>query len=91
MRTLIRNAAIFDGTGSDPVLGSVAVEGDRIVAVELGADAIPAAPGDNVIDGEGLILMPGLVEAHTHVDKTLLGMGWHPHTAGPRLRFSSLN
>ena len=67
MRTLIRNAAIFDGTGSPAAIGCVTVEGDRIVAVETGRDSIAAAPDDNVIEGEGLTLMPGLVEAHAHL------------------------
>ncbi|WP_252720267.1 hypothetical protein, partial [Acinetobacter baumannii] len=38
-----------------------------------------------VLDGAGALLLPGLVEAHTHLDKTLWGMGWHKHSAGPRL------
>jgi cytosine deaminase len=38
-----------------------------------------------VEDGAGAILLPGLVEAHTHIDKTLWGMGWVPNSAGPRL------
>ena len=46
MRTLIQNAAIFDGSGSAPQLGSVAVEDERIVAVAFGRDAIAAEPGD---------------------------------------------
>lgn len=37
------------------------------------------------INGDGHVLIPGLVEAHTHMDKTLLGMGWHPNSAGPLL------
>jgi len=37
-------------------------------------------------DGAGAILLPGLVEAHTHLDKTLWGMGWRPHQAGPELK-----
>jgi cytosine deaminase len=37
------------------------------------------------IDGAGQVLLPGLVEAHTHLDKTLWGMGWQPNSAGPRL------
>ncbi|SDE70191.1 amidohydrolase family protein [Ruegeria marina] len=45
-----------------------------------------AAPGAQSIDGENAILLPGLVEAHTHLDKTLLGMGWRPHQAGPTLK-----
>lgn len=43
----------------------------------------PAADGATVIDGGGRLAFPGLVDAHCHVDKTLLGTGWHPHRAGP--------
>lgn len=34
----------------------------------------------------GAILLPGLVDAHTHLDKSLWGMGWREHQAGPSLR-----
>ena len=37
------------------------------------------------IDGKGALLLPGLVDSHTHLDKTLWGMGWHKHSAGPSL------
>jgi cytosine/adenosine deaminase-related metal-dependent hydrolase len=30
-------------------------------------------------------MIPGLVEAHTHLDKTFWGIGWQRHTAGPSL------
>jgi cytosine deaminase len=43
------------------------------------------AEGVAVEEGGGAILLPGLVEAHTHLDKTLWGMGWVPNSAGPRL------
>jgi cytosine/adenosine deaminase-related metal-dependent hydrolase len=43
------------------------------------------AEGAPVEDGGGAIALPGLVEAHTHLDKSLWGMGWRPHQAGPRL------
>lgn len=35
------------------------------------------------IDGKGRIALPGLVEAHTHLDKTLVGMGWFENRVGP--------
>ncbi|MDA3858526.1 MAG: amidohydrolase family protein [Roseovarius sp.] len=48
------------------------------------------APGQTtdapVEDGAGAILIPGLTEAHTHLDKSLWGMGWRAHQAGPNLR-----
>lgn len=48
-------------------------------------DAAHDASGAERLDGEGMLLLPGLVEAHTHLDKTLWGMGWLEHTAGPGL------
>ncbi|EPE97465.1 amidohydrolase [Rhizobium grahamii] len=35
------------------------------------------------IDGSGHIALPGLVEAHTHLDKTLVGMDWFENRVGP--------
>jgi imidazolonepropionase-like amidohydrolase len=64
VRQLIRNVRIFDGTGSDPVPGAVLIEGDRIAAI-LPADT--DATADSVIDGRDGTLMPGMVDAHTHL------------------------
>jgi len=45
-----------------------------------------SAPGHvPVEDGGGRLVVPGLIDAHCHVDKTLWGAEWVPHTAGPRL------
>ena len=51
---------------------------------EIGA-AIEA-PGTLVEDGSGAIAIPGLVEAHTHLDKNLLGLPWQPNSAGPTIQ-----
>ncbi len=67
MRQLIRNIAIFDGTGSAPFPGAVMIEGDRIAEVLRDEAAIDAAQADMVIDGQGATLMPGMVDAHTHL------------------------
>ncbi|MEV4147647.1 hypothetical protein AB0J40_28540 [Amycolatopsis sp. NPDC049691] len=41
-------------------------------------------PGDaDVLDLGGRLVLPGLVEAHCHLDKTLFGGPWRPHSAGP--------
>ncbi len=39
--------------------------------------------GARQIDAAGQIALPGLVEAHTHLDKTLIGMGWYRNEVGP--------
>ncbi|MDQ7810243.1 amidohydrolase [Amycolatopsis sp. A133] len=38
-----------------------------------------------VVDLGGRLVLPGLVEAHCHLDKTLYGGPWRPHSAGPAL------
>ncbi len=51
----------------------------------IAAAGTPAPPGTAVLDGAGRLAMPGLVEAHTHLDKSLLGMAWYRNEVGPRL------
>ncbi|MFG1614479.1 amidohydrolase family protein [Nonomuraea wenchangensis] len=43
------------------------------------------APGARVIDITGQLVLPGLVEAHCHLDKTLYGGPWVPHSADDTL------
>lgn len=35
------------------------------------------------LDGAGQLLLPGLVDGHMHIDKSLAGLPWMPHPAGP--------
>lgn len=60
------------------------VSGGKIVAAgpALTTDALDAT----VIDGGGRLLFPGFVDAHTHMDKTLLGLPWYHNEVGPTLR-----
>jgi cytosine/adenosine deaminase-related metal-dependent hydrolase len=44
----------------------------------------PTPAGVTVLDGGGRIALPGLVEAHTHLDKSLLGLRWYRNEVGPR-------
>ncbi|HET9207503.1 MAG TPA: amidohydrolase family protein, partial [Burkholderiaceae bacterium] len=63
--TLFNNVRILDGTGGNPVSGSVLVDGKRIKSVGRGNAAVSTA-GATVIDAAGATLMPGMCEAHTH-------------------------
>ena len=67
--TLFRNVRVLDGTGDPPFAGSVRVEGGRIAAVEPAAAPLALGNG-TVIDGRGATLMPGLIEAHSHLSFT---------------------
>ncbi|QDY68959.1 amidohydrolase family protein [Qingshengfaniella alkalisoli] len=48
------------------------------------ASAAPEGEAE-VVDCGGRILVPGFVEAHTHLDKSLLGLPWYRNEVGPRL------
>lgn len=52
--------------------GAVAVAGDSILAVGSEQDIRQAYNATQVIDCEGKVIMPGLINAHTHVPMTLL-------------------
>lgn len=52
--------------------GTVVVENGRITAVRPTRDGDADAAGAHVIDGEGMLTMPGLVNAHTHLEMTPL-------------------
>ncbi len=71
MAILIHNctALLMDGAGTVLENAFVAVDGAKIVSVGTGR---PAGPFDQEIDGRGGVLMPGLVNCHTHVPMTLL-------------------
>jgi cytosine/creatinine deaminase len=41
------------------------------------------ASGVKIVDGDGCLVLPGLVDGHMHLDKTLFGTPWFPQQAGP--------
>jgi N-acyl-D-amino-acid deacylase len=60
---VVRGGSIIDGTGSAAYRGDVAIRGDRIVAVgEVDGGA------EVEIDAGGLVVSPGFVDPHTHMD-----------------------
>ncbi|MBX3565143.1 MAG: amidohydrolase family protein [Sphingomonas sp.] len=63
---LIRGGTIYTGTGA-PFVGDVAIRGDRIVSVSRHANVIAA----RVIDAKGMIVAPGFIDPHTHMEGDL--------------------
>ncbi|HEX9888558.1 MAG TPA: amidohydrolase family protein [Nitriliruptorales bacterium] len=65
MALALTGGTLIDGTGADPVAGATVVtDGERIGAV--GAD-LPRPNGVEVIEVDGLTVLPGLVDLHTHM------------------------
>jgi 5-methylthioadenosine/S-adenosylhomocysteine deaminase len=66
---LIRNGTVIpvDGTHKTIEDGSVAMIGDRIVSVGKSKDIQDAGNYDVIIDARGKAVLPGFVNAHTHL------------------------
>ena len=74
---LLKNVRPYGGDATD-----ILIEDGRILrmapAIDAPADVAPE-------DGRGEIVIPGLVEAHTHLDKSLWGLPWYTNEVGPKL------
>jgi len=70
----ITNVKIFTMNDSEEIIdnGYVTFEKGRITAVSHG---IPSEISEDDIDGEGLTLYPGFIDAHTHLGLTSSGVG----------------
>jgi N-acyl-D-amino-acid deacylase len=68
---VIRDALLLDGLNSPPKRGGVAVKNGRIVEIGriLGTSR-------ETVDAEGLALMPGIIDNHTHYDAQLTWDPW---------------
>ncbi len=64
---LIRNAKVVDGSGGPSYVADIAIEGGRLV--EIGR--LEGAMAREVIDAQGLVATPGLIDMHSHSDATL--------------------
>ena len=67
---VIRDGLIVDGTGSEPYVGDVAIDGDSLAAIGK-----VEGTGHKEIKAEGNAVTPGFVDLHTHFDAQA---GWDP-------------
>jgi len=61
--TLVRNGTIVNADST--VKADLLIEGETIKEIRTG---IPASAAQTVVDANGLLLLPGGVDAHTHLD-----------------------
>lgn len=64
-RIVLRGGLLVDGSGTQRA--DLAVEGDTITAI----GDVPSRPGDRELDARGRLVLPGLVDAHSHADGVL--------------------
>ncbi len=67
---VVRGALVLDGSGGAGFEADVAVDGDRITLV-----GDTPGTGREELDGRGLVLAPGFIDPHTHLDANLF---WDP-------------
>jgi imidazolonepropionase-like amidohydrolase len=61
----ITNARIVGANGTVIERGSIVARGGKILSVSPGS---PGAPAGNTIDAKGMTAMPGLIDAHRHIN-----------------------
>ncbi len=64
---VIKNGRVVDGTGNPWVYTDVAIKDGRIVRV----GSIPTTDAKRTIDARGLVVAPGFIDVHTHVEGSL--------------------
>jgi N-acyl-D-aspartate/D-glutamate deacylase len=60
---VIRGGSVIDGTGAQRHTADVAIQGGKIT--DIGRDV---GAGHRTIDADGLIVAPGFIDVHTHLD-----------------------
>jgi N-acyl-D-amino-acid deacylase len=61
---LIKNGKVIDGTGSQAFASDILIKGERISDV----GSLNEADADFIIDAQNLMVTPGFIDSHTHLD-----------------------
>ncbi len=81
--TVLAGGRVIDPARGLDLIADVVVRGDRLL--ELAENAGAAFPGAAVRDCRGLLVVPGLIDIHTHVIPGLGDFCVHPDRAGVRV------
>ena len=73
--TILANARVADGR-----LVDIHLDGGRIKRI---SPTVGGPPDPCGVDLAGRLVVPGFVDGHIHLDKTLLGLPYQPHRPGP--------
>lgn len=68
MTTVVRGGTVVTADGQ--FVGDVLIEGERIAAV----GTVQAPPDATVVDAAGCLVLPGLIDNHTHLAMPFMGM-----------------
>ena len=79
---LITNAKIWDASGGPAFAGDMLIEGNRIRAVSRTPGQLSSVDAQ-VIDADGMFLMPGMTEGHAHLSFENVAATEHLITPGP--------
>src|SRR5258706_5874718 len=61
---LVTNGKIIDGTGNSWYYGNIAIKNGKIIKIGRAV----RMPAQKTIDANGLIVAPGFIDVHTHIE-----------------------
>ena len=67
-QTLFTNVNIFDGTTNELITGNDVLVVDNLIS-KIGSN-LKAPKGATIVDGQGMTLMPGMIDSHVHLTHT---------------------
>jgi N-acyl-D-amino-acid deacylase len=68
---LIKNGSIYDGSGGQPYIGDILIQGDTIAAIEKAG----ILKGTTEIDAKGMVVAPGFINMLSWATETLIEDG----------------
>lgn len=81
---LIRGGTVHTATGAPITNGSVLIRGGKIAAV---GSNVTAPAGARVIDATGKVVIPGMIDNHSHIGARPTDLNDSPMLIGPQHRF----